>query len=305
MLAHCQADGGEAPVRQGPRSLRDLLARETVLAPGVYDALTARLAEIAGFEVVYLTGAGVSYTQLGKPDLGLVSFTEMLERLGAIASATRAAVIADGDTGYGGVLNVHRTVQAYEAAGAAAIQLEDQVFPKRCGHLSGKEILPLEEAVAKVRAAVATRREMLVIARTDALTVCGIEEAVRRARAYRQVGADLIFVESPRTVDDLRYIRSHVEGPLVANLVEGGRTPLLSVQELAQLGYQLVIFPNTVTRVVARTALEVYKELKATGSSARLLGRMLTFRELNDMLGLSQLEALEARFLGGVLSEIP
>lgn len=275
---------------------RELLALGTVVAPGVFDGLTARLAEAAGFDVLYLTGAGISYSLLGSPDLGLASYGEVLDRLEHVTEASNLPVVADADTGYGGVLNVRRTVRAFERAGAAAIQIEDQAWPKRCGHLVGKEIVAFQESVARVRAAVDARDEMLVIARTDALSVGGMEAALERARAFREVGADIVFVESPRSREQLGLIRRELTGPLVANMVEGGRTPLLSREELATLGYDLILFPNSITRLIARVALDGYQELRRSGSSERLLENMLMFSELNEILGLDELTAVESSY---------
>lgn len=278
------------------RRLRGLLEGGTVIAPGVFDGLTAKLAQHAGFEAVYLTGAGISYSLLGSPDLGLVSYGEVLDRLAHVTEVTTLPVVADADTGYGGVLNVQRTVRAFERVGAAAIQLEDQVWPKRCGHLAGKELLSEDESIAKIRAAVDARDDMLVIARTDSLAVLGVETALKRARAFRDAGADMIFVESPNSRDELELFRRELDGPLLANMVEGGRTPLLSAQVLRDMGYDLVIFPNTVTRLIARAVLDGFQELRRARTSEGLLDRMLMFRELNGLLGLDEAAAIEASY---------
>jgi 2,3-dimethylmalate lyase len=282
-------------------SLRQRLSRaEILVAPGAYDALTARLIEASGFEAVYLSGAGVSYTALGQPDLGLLTQTEMVGRVASVAEAVALPLIADGDTGYGSAVNLMRTVRHYEQAGAAAIQIEDQRFPKRCGHLSGKELLPAEEMAGKIRAARAARRseEFLIIARTDARSVAGLDEAVRRGRNYVEAGADVLFVESPHSRDELQAIgHAFPNVPLLANMVEGGKTPLLGADELQAMGYSLVIFPNSLTRRFARAGLELLAELKARGSTDHLLDQMMPFAELNQLLGIERYRQLERTYL--------
>lgn len=280
-------------------TLRRLLAQgPIVVAPGAYDGLTARLVEKSGFPAVYLTGAGVSYSTLGQPDLGLVSFSEMVERASCVAQAVSIPVIADGDTGYGGPLNVIRAVREYERAGVAAIQLEDQVFPKRCGHLARKALISREEMCGKLEAACWARVNpaTLVIGRTDARAVEGLEAAIARAKAYAKAGAELIFVEAPASPEELKRIAAEVPAPCMANMVEGGKTPLCSAAELQAMHYRLVIFPNLIIRVMTKASLEALAELHATGTSAHLLGRMLSFSELTDFLGLSELQDLADRF---------
>lgn len=280
--------------------LRRLLDRDGILiAPGCYDGLTATLAARSGFEALYMTGAGVGYSMLGKPDIGLLTQTEMAQRVAVLAQAApELPVIADGDTGYGNALNVMRTIAEYERAGAAAIQLEDQTFPKRCGHMAGKELISAEEAAQKIAAAKEAQRDpdFVVIARTDALGVEGWEGALHRARLYTDAGADVVFIEAPRTVEEMAAIPPSQSRPCMANMVEGGSTPLLTADELAAMGFKLVIFPNAVTRVVARAALELYQGLHEARTSKPFLDRMVMFGELNDMLGLSQLRAFEQRF---------
>lgn len=284
------------------QTLRRLLAEGSiVVAPGAYDGLTARLVEASGFPAVYLTGGGVSYSALGQPDLGLVSFTEMLERAARVTQAVSLPVIADADTGYGGPLNVIRTVREYERAGVAALQLEDQALPKRCGHLARKTLVSVEEMCGKVEAACWARRDpdTIIIARTDARGVEGQEAAIARAKRYAEAGAELIFVEAPETLEELARIGRAFPSACVANMVEGGTTPLLSASELQALGFRVVIVPNLLTRVMARAALEALAELRATGSSAGLLPRMLAFPELNAFLGLKELLDLADRFTRG------
>ncbi|MDR7554331.1 MAG: oxaloacetate decarboxylase [Armatimonadota bacterium] len=283
------------------RTLRQRLAHgPIVVAPGAPDALTARIVERAGFEAVYFTGAGVAYTHLGAPDLGLVSLTEMTMRLAAVVEATRLPVIADADTGYGGALNVRRTVREFERAGAAAIQLEDQVFPKRCGHLDGKRVVPVEEMVGKIRAALDARRDpdTLLIARTDARAPLGLEAALERAHRYRDAGADVLFVEAPASRDELARIASSLPPPVVANMVEGGRTPLCAAHELEAMGYRLVIFPGAAVRAAAAAVVKVMDALKRHGTTAGVLDAMLSFGELNALLGLPAWRDLEARVEG-------
>ncbi len=282
-------------------SLRQRLAeRDIVVAPGAFDAFTARLVEDAGFEAVYVTGAGVSYSLLCQPDVGLVSLAEMAERVGHIASAVSIPVIADGDNGHGNAINAMRAVRLFEAAGAAGIQLEDQAFPKRCGHLAGKRLVSEAEMVGKIRAARRARKseDFLIIGRTDARSVLGLDEAIRRAGMYAEAGADVVFVEAPQTRDELAHVASAMPGiPLVANMVEGGKTPMLSAAELSSLGYSLVLFPNSLTRAFAHAGRAVMRELRAAGSTSAVLDRMVSFDELNDLTGLPALSALEAELV--------
>lgn len=281
------------------QTLRHLLAQgPIVVVPGAYDGLTARLVEKSGFPAVYLTGAGVSYSTLGQPDLGLVSFTEMIERVSRVAQAVLVPVVADADTGYGGPLNVIRTVREYERAGVAAIQLEDQVLPKRCGHMARKALIPTEEMCGKLEAASWARMDpaTLIIGRTDARGVEGLGAAIERAKAYAEAGAELIFVEAPESLEELRRVAHEVAAPCMANMVEGGKTPLVSTADLQAMGYRLVIFPNLLTRVMAKSALEALAELRSAGTSSRLLATMLSFSELNALLGLSDLLDIADRF---------
>ena len=281
-----------------PSHLRARLAEGAILiAPGVADCLSARLVERTGFEAVYLSGAGVSYSELGRPDLGWVSVDRMAERLAAVVAAVSLPVIADGDDGYGGALHVAHTVELFERAGASAIQLEDQAAPKRCGHLSGKRLVSLEEMVGKIGAACATRRELLVIARTDARAVEGLDAALERARAYARAGADLLFVEAPESRSELETIAKALpDSPLVCNMVEGGRTPLLSHAELDALGYRLVLHPNALLRRYARAGLELLESLRRDGSTAARQGDMMLFDELQQLLGLDGFREFELRF---------
>lgn len=269
-----------------------------LVVPGVYDALTARLVKAAGFESAYLTGAGVSYTTLGQPDLGLISFKEMLDALDRITKSTDIPIIADADNGYGNALNIYRTVQMYERAGAYAIQIEDQVWPKKCGHMSDKQIIPMAEAVQHIQAAVDARRDedTLIIARTDALAVHGLDDALERAQRFVEVGADVIFMEAPETEEEMRRVCNSIRVPCLANMVEGGKTPLFTREELEAIGYRVAIYPNMITRVVARQVTQALQRLKKDGTSAGLLENMMLFGELNQLLGIDELHNREARY---------
>jgi 2-methylisocitrate lyase-like PEP mutase family enzyme len=273
-----------------PISLRSRLSRpDIVVAPGVYDALTASLAEAAGFGALYLSGAALAYTRLGGPDLGLVTMSETAEAIRLIRDRVKAPLIVDGDTGYGNALNVERTVRAFERAGANGIQIEDQTFPKRCGHLADKSLVSREEMAGKIRAAAASRgsQEFLIIARTDAVAVEGLDAALARADAYLEAGADLLFVEAPRDHAMLSTITARLgnRAPLMANMVEGGLTPMLDARELQALGYRLVIFPGGIVRAVAKTAEAYYASLAAHGTNAPFRDRMFDFNELNQRMG--------------------
>lgn len=270
-------------------TLRARLVQGVLIAPGAYDALTAKIAARAGAEAVYMTGFGVAGSLLGVPDIGIVSATEMIDRVRAFAPAAAPAyLIADGDNGHGGTANVERMVRAYEQAGAAAIQLEDQVLPKRCGHMDGKEVVPLEEGAAKIRAAAAARvsRDFLIIARTDARAVHGRDEALRRAEAYLEAGADILFVEAPQSEQELRLIADRFKGtPLVANMVEDGKTPMLSAADLGAMGYRLVLFPVSALLAAAKTAERTYAAL-LKGKPDTTLERV-SFHAYNEIVGLS------------------
>ncbi|UWG97890.1 isocitrate lyase/PEP mutase family protein [Dehalobacter sp. DCM] len=284
------------------KELRKLLAeKEILIAPGAHDALTAKIIEKAGFNVVYMTGYGQAASHLGTADVGLMTMTEMLSRANNFASAVTIPVIADGDTGFGNAVNVMRTVQQYERAGVAAIQLEDQVAPKKCGHMIGRQVIPMDEMVGKIKAAVTARDnpDFVIIARTDARTIHGIDEAVRRGKAYEEAGADIIFIESPESVDEMKQITSEFKVPVLANMVEGGRTPLLTAKELEQLGYDIVIFPTASTYMVAQAMKRLMDELMKTGTTANLMNEMIPFTEFNDLIGLTKIRELEAEYVIG------
>ncbi len=276
-----------------------LMRKPIVVAPGVYDAFTALLADQAGFRTLYVSGAAIAYTRLGRPDIGLVSMSEVVEIVGMMRDRVDADLIVDADTGYGNALNVGRTMRLFERAGASAIQLEDQEFPKRCGHLDGKILIPAAEMAGKIKAALDARRsrETLVIARTDAVAVEGFQRAIERAALYRDAGADVLFVEAPKTRAELKRIAPALGGvPLMANMVEGGKTPPLSAAELEAMGFALVIFPGGIVRALARTASEYYASLAAHGTSEAFRRRMLDFTSLNELIGTPEMLALGKRY---------
>jgi 2-methylisocitrate lyase-like PEP mutase family enzyme len=272
--------------------LRKRLEEERILlAPGVYDALTALIAEQAGFEALYLTGAGIAYTRLGRSDIGLVTASEVADTLANICDRVRIPVIVDADTGFGNALNAARTVRAFERAGAAAIQLEDQVTPKRCGHLDGKALVSPAEMAGKLRAALDARSHALIVARTDAIAVEGLEPALERAERYLEAGADVLFIEAPRSVEEMRTVTQRFGNrvPLLANMVEGGRTPVLAADALQALGFSIAIFPGAIARALGFAAQEFYTSLKQHGGTDALRGRMLDFQGLNRLIGTPEL----------------
>ena len=269
-----------------------------VVAPGAHDALTARVIEKCGFPAVYMTGYGQSASHLGRPDIGLMSMTEMVERARNIASVVDIPVIADADTGFGNAINVMRTVREYEDAGVAVIQLEDQVMPKRCGHMLGREVVPMKEMTAKIKAAVKARKnpDFLIMARTDARTVYGIEAALERALAYEEAGADILFVESPESIEEMIKINETLTKPTLANMVEGGRTPMLPNEKLKEIGYSLVIYPTSSIFSTAFSMMALMKHLKENGTTKGVMDKMVSFKEFNELVGLnaiiSELDAL-------------
>ena len=268
--------------------LRDRIAQDEILvAPGVYDGLSAALATQAGFEALYLSGAAVAYTRLGRPDIGLSTSSEMADTMALVADRTDLPVIIDADTGFGNALNARRTMQMYERAGAAALQMEDQTFPKRCGHLADKSLIPKADMVGKIAAmADARRHDTLIIARTDAIAVEGFDEAMARAGAYVEAGADVLFVEAPRDGEELRSIaqRFGERVPLLANMVEGGATPIRDADELESMGFDIVIFPGGIVRALAHAARDYYASLRAHGSNQPFAERMFDFDGLNDVI---------------------
>ena len=283
-------------------SLRARLSRAPILvAPGVYDGLTAALAAAAGFEALYLSGAAVAYTRLGRPDIGLTTLSETADTLALIRDRVATPVIVDADTGFGNALNAQRTMRVLERAGAAALQVEDQTFPKRCGHLADKALVPAAEMAGKIRAMTDARAaDTLIVARTDAIAVEGFSAALERAGLYLEAGADALFVEAPRSVEEMRGVVAAFAGraPLMANMVEGGATPLASAADLQALGFSLVIFPGGIVRAVARTAEDYYRSLAAHGTNAPFGARMFDFDALNARIGTAELLAEGRRYAG-------
>jgi len=281
-------------------TMRQIMSERLLTAPGVYDAFTALLAEQAGFEALYLSGASIAYTRLGRSDIGLVSFAEVRDTLSAITERVSRPVIVDADTGFGNALNTWRTVREFERAGAAAIQLEDQTAPKRCGHLDGKSLVSADEMVGKLHAAIDARRsaDTLIVARTDAVAVEGFEAALERAERYVEAGADVLFVEAVRSEEQMRIVcdRFAARVPLLANMVEGGKTPDRSVAELAAIGYRLAIFPGGTARAVAHALQAYFASLHARGGNRENRTRMLDFGGLNALIGTPELLAQGRRF---------
>ena len=274
--------------------LRNRLNRsEILLAPGIYDALTGLLAEQAGAEAVYLSGASIAYTRFGRPDIGLVSMSEVADVIAAIRDRIATPLIVDADTGYGNALNVQRTVRTFERFGADVIQLEDQSLPKRCGHLSGKTLVSTAEMTGKIRAALDARSQAIIMARTDAIAVEGIDAALDRAEAYLEAGAEILFVEAPQSDDEIAAIMERLGGrvPLLANMVEGGKTPLRSAAALQALGYSLAIFPGGAVRAMAATGQRYYANLLETGTNAGLANQMFDFGGLNGVIGTDEMLA--------------
>jgi len=273
--------------------LKSIIKTETLLAPGIYDALSGLIAEQSGARAVYLSGASIAYTRFGRSDVGLVSVSEVHDTLAAISDRIKIPIIVDADTGFGNALNVQRTIRNFERAGAAAIQIEDQSFPKRCGHLDGKVLIKSDEMVGKVKAAVDARKTSgtLIIARTDARAVEGLQEAIDRAHAYQEAGADILFIEAPRSVDEMKLIRKsfHLNIPLLANMVEGGKTPVKTANDLKSLGFNIVIFPGGAVRAATFQLQEYYAGLLENGSNAELSKRMHDFDSLNAVIGTPEL----------------
>ena len=282
-------------------SLKQRLQSSTpVLAPGVYDAFTALIAEQSGFEALYLSGASIAYTRLGRSDVGLTTATEVADTLARITERVSLPVIVDADTGFGNALNTQRTVRAFERAGAAMIQLEDQTFPKRCGHLDGKGVIAQAEMCGKLRAALDARQSegTLILARTDAVAVEGLEAALDRAEAYFECGVDALFVEAVRAPEQMRTAcdRFAKRIPMLANMVEGGKTPITSADELGRIGYRIVIFPGGTARAVAHTLQRYYGSLKQHQTTAPERERMLDFDQLNELIGTPELLATGKRY---------
>ena len=291
---------GAATVRK-TTLLRQLLARNQILiAPGAYDVLSSMAAAASGFEAVYMTGSGASTSLTGLPDIGLTTLSEMVTRAGHMAEAVPVPLISDADTGYGNALNVIRTVREFERAGVAGIHLEDQIAPKRCGHVQGKQVVSIEEGVGKIRAAVAARTDpdFVIVVRVDSRAVNGFEDAVVRGRAYREAGADVVFPEALESRDEFANYARKVDGPLFANMTEFGKSPYLSAQELEGMGYRIVIFPVTSMRVALKAMLEFYAELKRMGTQTGYLDRMATRQELYELIDYAKWRAYEKEFVG-------
>jgi 2-methylisocitrate lyase-like PEP mutase family enzyme len=284
-------------------SLREMLAAgDMVLAPGCYDALGARLIEAAGFPAAYMTGFGSAAARLGRPDVGLMALPEMVDNARRIAQATDIPVIADADTGYGNSINVIRTVREYELAGVAAIHIEDQVMPKKCGHMEGKQVVPAAEMVAKISAAVAARRspDFVIIARTDARAIEGLEGALARGRMYREAGADMLFIEAPQSVGEIEAVaRAFPDVPLLFNYAEGGKTPPVSHAALRELGFRVVIFPLSMLLAATGAMRAALTSIKTDGTPISLLGSLVGFDEFLDFIGLPEVRELEQRFAEG------
>ncbi len=283
------------------KALRKLLAGpEVIVAPGMYDALTALLVEQAGFPCAYLGGASISYSRIGRPDIGLTSLSEVAQVVAHVRERISIPFVVDADTGFGNALNTQRAVKMLERMGASGIQLEDQTYPKRCGHLAGKSLVPTAEMVGKIKAAIDAREDAdtVIIARTDAIAVEGFDAALARAKAYTDAGADMLFVEAPQTPEQQQALGAAFAGkvPLLANMVEGGRTPLKPADELHKLGFRFIIYPGAMMRVTAFAAAEYLKVLKADGTTDRFRDRMFDFKGLNNVLGLDDIMAAGARY---------
>jgi 2-methylisocitrate lyase-like PEP mutase family enzyme len=280
-----------------PALRQRLQQRRLLVAPGVHDMVSVRLAATFGFEALYMTGFGTVASHLGLPDAGLATYSDMVGRVKQMASMAQAPLIADGDTGYGGLLNVRHTVRGYEEAGASAIQLEDQEFPKKCGHTPGRRVIAMEDMVRKIRVAVEARAspDFLIIARTDARTALGLDEALRRAEAYARAGADILFVESPETLEEMRTICERFDVPLVANMVEKGRTPVLSRHDLEALGYRIAIFPVSALLAAVKAMHGMYAHIREHGSSKGAPVELEDFGALTRLMGFEDVWEFEKR----------
>ena len=288
------------------KALRDLLeGHKIIVAPGAHNGVSARIIEKVGFKAVYATGYGASANQLSLADVGLMTMTEMVNHVHNLVDSVTVPVIADADTGYGNVINTIRTVQQFEKAGVAAIQLEDQVMPKRCGHMLGREIVALDEMAGKIEASVKARRDedLVIIARTDARTKYGIEEAIRRGQAYADAGADVIFIESPESIEEMKSINESMSKPTLANIVERGRTPQLSAGELEEIGYKIAIFPVASVLAETKVLFTVFNRLMETGSTNKVMEYLYDFEEFNLLMGADKVRETERRYLPRLNSE--
>jgi len=282
---------------------RQLLNQPGIIqAPGAYDCLTAKLIQQAGFPAVYMTGAGTSVAQLGYPDLGLATMTDMIANAGSIADILDVPLIADADTGYGGILNVRRTIRQYERAGVAAVHIEDQEMPKRCGHLDDKKVVSTQDMVQKIRAAVDARTDddFTIIVRTDSIAVTGWEDAMHRCEQYMKAGADALFVEALRTPKEVEQVAKNLDIPLLYNFVESGKSPLLSAAELEKFGFKIVIYPASALLSVTHIVEQVMAQLKETGTTAHLMDKMVTLEACFEAVGLSSMLAEDAQFASPV-----
>jgi len=275
-----------------------VFAKEILVMPGIYDGLSAVIAEKIGFKALCLGGYAASASLLGKPDISLLTLTEMTNHLRNITEVTDIPVLADGDTGYGSILNVIRTVREFEKAGAGGLFIEDQVFPKRCGHMEGKQVIPAEDMVSKLKAALDTRidEDMIIMARTDAYAVYGLDEAIRRANLYHEAGADMIFIEAPTTSDEMKRLNQAVSAPSLANMVEGGKTPLRTAKELEDMGYSVAVFPVSAIYVAAKSVWNLLKLLSETGTTQGYEESMFCFDEFNELVNLRQYRKIESGY---------
>ena len=285
----------------GPKKLRELMdKKDIILAPGAYDALSARIVEAVGFDAVYMTGFGTAASLLGYPDVGLVTMNEMVDNARRIVEAVNIPVIADADTGYGNPINVIRTVQAYEDAGVAGIHIEDQVFPKKCGHITGKQVVPKDDMVEKIAAARDAKRnkDFLIIARTDDIAVEGIESAIERAKEYYKAGADMIFVEAPENMEHIRLIARELKGiPLLFNWAEGGKTPPVDLNTLRELGFKIVIFPISTLLSATKAMIRVLETIKKDGTPINVMSELFPFKEFLNFIGLPEVQELEKKYV--------
>jgi len=282
------------------KMLREMLKEDgIIMAPGAFDAWSARLIEKAGFKAIYMTGYGVSASVLGKPDIGLITMQEMAEMARNMANATTVPIIADADNGYGSALNVIRTIQEYEQSGIAGIQLEDQVFPKRCGHMEGKQLIPKDEMVAKIRAAVYARKDpdTVIIARTDARAVNGFEDAIDRAKAYVEAGADVIFFEAPQSADEVKKVAEIIKIPLLSNMVENGKTPMFTTKELIEMGYRIVIYPAAPIYTATKAIMDMLEVLSENKTLSACKDMEVDFPTFNNMIGVKDARDLEKTFM--------
>ena len=280
------------------QQIRDLVARDTILMPGVYDAITARIAARLGFDIVFISGYSVSAARLGEPDFGFLTESEMADAARAVTRVSNAPVIVDADTGYGNAVNVMRTVRDFQDAGAAGVFLEDQVWPKKCGHFQGKQVIPTAEHAAKIKAAADARgeRDLFIVARTDARQPLGVDEAISRCLAYKEAGADALFVEAPQSIAELEQIARDLPSPLVANMIERGVTPHLSREELKDLGYQLIVCPLAALYAATKAAIKVLTELRDKETTAALYDELTTFDEFGELVELEKRYADEGRY---------